>query len=83
MIDRQISVGLSSITASLAWALAFILCGVAWLLGSIDVGRLSLLLCGVAVTLTVRAFLVEQTARIKSTLIASHDIGPAPVRSMR
>lgn len=69
MIDREISAG--TVVAYLLWALSATLCAVAWAVGDINVGRLSILLCGAAATATVRTYFVAQSERIKAALIVA------------
>lgn len=66
MIDRDIRAG--TVVAYLLWALSLTLCGVAWAVGSLDIGRLSIILCGAAATATVRTYFVAQAERIKAAL---------------
>lgn len=69
MIDREVSAG--AVVAYLLWGLTVVLCVGAWVLGDINVGRLSILTCGAAVTATVRTYFVDQAQRIKLALMVT------------
>lgn len=69
MVDREISAG--AVVAYLLWALSLTLCAVAWVVGDLDVGRLSIILCGAAATATVRTYFVAQSDRIRAALIVA------------
>lgn len=82
MIDREISAGI--VVAYLLWVLTVGLCIAAWVADDINVGRLSLLLCGAAVTATIRTYFVTQSERIKAALIVAATEQPGGrVRPMR
>lgn len=66
MTDKKISA--VSVAAGTAWALSLGLWGLAWIISSDDIGRLSLIVCGVAVTATIRSYLVTQDERIRTAL---------------
>lgn len=82
LIDREISAGV--VVAYLLWTLSFTLCVVAWVADNLDIGRLSILLCGAAATATVRTYFVRQAERIRSALaITSVVRGDDSVRPLR
>lgn len=82
LIDREISAG--AVVAYLLWTLSLVLCGVAWLADDLDIGRLSLIVCGAAVTATVRTYFVCQGERIRSALTVTSVVrGDASVRPLR
>lgn len=82
MVDREISAG--TVVAYLLWALTFTLCIAAWVMGDINVGRLSIITCGAAVTATVRTYFVIQSERIRAALIVAATERPeSRVRPMR
>lgn len=82
MVDREIRAG--TVIAYLLWALSVTLFAVAWIVGDINVGRLSIIVCGAAATATVRTYFVAQSERIRAALIvAMTDDRTAQVRPMR
>lgn len=60
------------------WTLAVAIWGAAWLLGSDHLGRLSLIVCGAAVTVTVKQMFVEQRKHLRATITVAQ-----AVRSLR
>lgn len=79
MVDREISIG--NLVACTLWGACLGLWFVACLMHNEDIGRLSVIVCGGAVTATVRMFLVAQWQRIRTALIVTD--GHPPVRAMR
>lgn len=84
--DRGIKVE-CSVTAAAAWVLWSLstgLCLVAWGTKSIDLGMLSLLVCGAAVTMTIRVYFITLGRKIKAALIVAATEGAeSTVRSLR
>lgn len=66
MVDRNISA--STVAAYALWALSLTLCVVACAVGNIDVGRLSIIVCGAAVTATIRTYFIALSLRIQSAM---------------
>lgn len=84
MRDREVSVSAGCVAAYLLWALSLTLCMIAWFVDSMDVGRFSLIVCGGAVTATIRTYFVAQHYRIKAALIvAATEPPPALVKPIR
>lgn len=76
MEDRVVSAG--QLVAGVLWTLAFGLWGAAWIVGNSNVGRLSLLICAAAATMTVRCFFTTQQRHIKNAMRVT-----ATVRDLR
>lgn len=53
------------------WALSVVAWGVSWLLDLPDLGRLSLILCGAAVTVTIKGMFVCQRQYIRNVVNAA------------
>lgn len=83
MKDTQISAA-CAIGWSL-WVASFAIWGLSWLLGLAEIRALSLIVCGAAVTATVRSYFIDQHYRFKTALAvtASFRDEDAQVHSLR
>lgn len=73
MFDRQINSG--CVAAWGLWGLSICFTIVGSIFHSIDIGRASILLCGGAVTMTIRQLLARQERIITTALIVSDRAG--------
>lgn len=81
-MDRDISV--SCVVAYGLWVLSFALCALAWALNDINVGRLSLIICGASITATVRTYFVTLSRRMRDAQVVTSTVtGSTRVRPMR
>lgn len=69
MFDRQISAG--CVASWAMWGASIALAVVAAIYQSMDVGRFSLIVCGGAITVTIRTLLEGHAQRIKAALIVT------------
>jgi hypothetical protein len=87
VMDRRVRVNVSATcaTAYVLWAGAVGLWLASWVDHSPTIGRLSLIVCGAAVTATVRSYCVELSQRIRNALAVFYDVereSGKPVRSI-
>lgn len=84
MRDMKISAGCA--VAWGLWAVSVVTFAVAWPLGIEGLSRLSLMLCGAAVTATIRTYFVNQNRMMRNAFELGRDSVSMPladVRSMR
>lgn len=72
MKDFQISV--SCVAAYVLWAASLIVWGIGWVTHIDDVGRLSLIICGAAVTAQIRSYIIDQHRRFRNMLAVTASV---------
>jgi hypothetical protein len=71
LVDREIHTNTTSLLATALWILSVLAWGISWLFDQRYIAVLSLLICGAAGTVTVRAFFIAQTEQIRTALIVT------------
>lgn len=82
MDDRKISVSATCIVANGAWVLAFALMGLGVAIGRSDVRALALMVCGVAMTATIRTYFIVHARLMRNAFELGQDsVRPMPRRT--
>lgn len=79
MIDKNVSAG--QVAAWGLWAISIVLWAVAWWAGD-QVGRLSILVAGMAITAHIRCYFVDQHRRLRSIMAVRSAVEHHGVRTL-
>lgn len=74
MLDER-HISARCLMSSGLWALCVVAWAVSWMVEQPDLGRLSLILCGAAVTVTVKGMFIAQRRYIKSVAAVTSVVG--------
>jgi hypothetical protein len=81
--DKHVEVSVACTIAATLWVLSVVLMAVSWFWETDSLARLSLLICGAAVTATIRVYFIGLGRRMKAMLIVAATEGPGSVTSLR
>jgi hypothetical protein len=81
--EKEIKTNATALVAASLWITSLAAWGVSWAVDVFYVSILALLICGAAVTATIRSYFIAQTEQLRNALIVTGRSSEGDVRPLR